>query len=120
MGYEFVEHTADIAIRGWGRSERELFAELARGMSDYLFGEAEAGGQSEIVAAETVEVSAPDEVALLVAWLSKILLLSSLHHGRVVVREITHISNTAVRAKLEVASAQQIEDVVAYLVTLKD
>ena len=31
-GFEIVEHTADVGIRGWGRDLPELFAAMARGL----------------------------------------------------------------------------------------
>ncbi len=113
MAYEFVEHTADIALRARGASERELFIELARGMSEYLFGGETEAGSSSCITEETVELHATDGVGLIVDWLSHILLLTSVHHGRVVVREITHISSTAVYAKLAVVQGEQLEDIKA-------
>ena len=113
MAYEFVEHTADIALRACSPSERDLFIELVRGMNEYLFGEEAGEEPGVILAEESVEVHALDEVALIVAWLSKILLFTELHHGRVVIKEISHISPTAVSAKLEVVRGEQIEDIKA-------
>ena len=32
VGFELVEHTADIGVRAWGRTRAEVFEEAARGM----------------------------------------------------------------------------------------
>jgi SHS2 domain-containing protein len=36
FGFEPVDHTADAAIRGWGRDLPELFAAMARGLFDVI------------------------------------------------------------------------------------
>ncbi len=36
FGFEPVDHTADAAIRGWGRDLSELFAAMARGLFDVI------------------------------------------------------------------------------------
>lgn len=36
FGFESVDHTADAAIRGWGRDLPELFAAMARGLFDVI------------------------------------------------------------------------------------
>jgi len=32
VGFELVEHTADIGVRAWGRTREDVFREAARGM----------------------------------------------------------------------------------------
>ena len=36
FGFEAVDHTADAAIRGWGRDLSELFTAMARGLFDVI------------------------------------------------------------------------------------
>jgi SHS2 domain-containing protein len=36
FGFEPVDHTADAAIRGWGRDLSELFTAMARGLFDVI------------------------------------------------------------------------------------
>ena len=68
--YEEVPHTADWALRVWGKTPGELFANAAQGMYDLMGGEpqAEAPAQPRLVALE-----AQDEESLLVAWLNELL-----------------------------------------------
>lgn len=111
MTYQFVEHTADIRLWAEAADQKNLFLELAGGMNDFLFGEGSASGS--LMTEEVVDLSSPDEVALLVDWLSKILLLTGIHHGKVIPVEISHISKTDLHATVRVFVAQQIEDIKA-------
>jgi len=69
--FEEVEHTADIAIRVWGRQLDELFANAAYGMACQV---AEIGGVDESVE-QTIEVVADDLETLLVTFLGELLYL---------------------------------------------
>lgn len=111
--YEFIEHTADIRIRAVGADERQLFVELAAGMNEFLFGESTPDDLGSLITSETVEITSPDVVSLVVDWLSKLLLLSSIHHGKAVPIEITHISATSLRASIAVYRAEQVDDIKA-------
>ena len=70
-GYEYIEHTADIGIRVYGRELKELFANAARAFSDIL------------VEPESIQPSLQKQVMvesrgwerLLVTWLSELLYL---------------------------------------------
>jgi SHS2 domain-containing protein len=64
-----IEHTADIAIRVWGRDLAELFANAAYGMASYLT----AVETVPLTAEAPVELTAEDAESLLVAWLSELL-----------------------------------------------
>jgi len=70
-GFEEVEHTADIAIRVWGRDLAELFANAAYGMAHQL-GDPDAAKPS---VEELVELEAYDKETLLVSWLGELLYL---------------------------------------------
>ena len=69
--FEEIEHTADIAIRVWGRDLAALFANAAHGMSDLLT------DVKDVVPTvkETIELEADDVEILLVDWLSELLFL---------------------------------------------
>jgi len=112
VSYEFIEHTADIRLRAEGDDLKTLLLELAAGMNEFLFGET-SSSSTEILASETVEIVSPDVVSLVVDWLSRLLLLSSIHHGKAVPLEITHISERELRASIAVYKAEQIEDIKA-------
>jgi len=69
--FEEVEHTADVAIRVWGRDLVTLFANAAYGMACQLAYPAEVVPVVE----ETIELRAYDAETLLVAWLGELLYL---------------------------------------------
>jgi SHS2 domain-containing protein len=70
--FEEVEHTADVAIRVWGRDLAELFAHAARGMACQM---ADAEGMGQTIE-RTIDLTAYDAETLLVAWLGELLYLS--------------------------------------------
>lgn len=69
--YEFVEHTADVAIRAYGRNLEEAFAVAAEAMFDIMTDE------STIERKQKVELEAEsiDTEGLLVNFLSKLIVL---------------------------------------------
>lgn len=68
--FEEVDHTADIAIRVWGRDLVQLFANAARGMASQV---AEVEGIDPHECGIEVSVQAEDQEMLLVEWLSELL-----------------------------------------------
>ena len=69
--FEEVEHTADIAIRVWGRDLAQLFANAAYGMACQLADLEKITPSSKY----QVELDADDTEWLLVNWLSELLYL---------------------------------------------
>ncbi len=69
MRYEEIEHTADVAIRAYGASLNELFANAAEGMFS-LIADLEA---VKPIGEIEVRVSAEDTPTLLLRWLSELL-----------------------------------------------
>lgn len=69
--FEILEHTADIGLRAWGGTQREMASEASRGLTAIVM------DASRAKAAVEWEVSAAgeDQEALLVNWLSEILYL---------------------------------------------
>lgn len=92
--YEEVEHTADVAIRAFGRDLPELFANAAYGMFDLL---ADMEGLSLTIERE-VFLEAPDLEALLVDWLGELLYLRETHGEVYKEFEINTLSPTELRA----------------------
>ncbi|WP_376793419.1 archease [Thermoflexus sp.] len=70
--FEEIPHTADWAIRAYGRSLPELFAHAAMGMYSLLT-DLEALGESE---RREVQVEAASPEGLLVAWLNELVYLT--------------------------------------------
>lgn len=71
MGFEFLDHTADLRIRVWGKDLAELFEEAAFA----LFSVITDIGTVEPQIEEKVEVEAENREELLVGWLSELLYL---------------------------------------------
>ncbi len=76
--YEFIEHTADIKIKAFGKDLRELFQNAAFGMLAVMYGEdhptAPVAQKKELI------LEAVDTDSLLVDWLSEVLFHSSVTH----------------------------------------
>lgn len=68
--YEFVEHTADVAIRAYGDSLAEAFGGAARAMFDIITGSGEIKNKRQI----EVSAEADDIEGLLVGFLSRLIL----------------------------------------------
>ena len=71
--YELIEHTADVAIKAFGKDLSEAFENAAKAMFDIITdnSEIESVGQYEI------KLEAPDLEQLLVDWLSELLFLNT-------------------------------------------
>ena len=71
MGYELVEHTADIGIRVWADDAKGLFEEAARGFFDIITDIKNVTAQIE----RTVTVRGSGWEEVMVAWLTELLYL---------------------------------------------
>ena len=67
--FEYLEHTADIGVRAYGRTAKEAFENAAQGMFSLITDLERVKPERE----ETVEVEAADIEALLVEWLGELL-----------------------------------------------
>jgi SHS2 domain-containing protein len=72
--YQEVDHTADWALRVWAPSLADLFVEAAHGM--YALAGAEPASLDPGSTWRPVEVTGPDDEALLVGWLQELLYLT--------------------------------------------
>ncbi len=77
MAFEWLEHTADIGVRGIGRSMEEAFCEAARGMFAMMVDLEDISGQEEL----EVCCRAPSHESLLVAWLAELIAQKDLAHS---------------------------------------
>lgn len=96
VGFELVEHTADIGVRAWGRTREDVFREAARGMLSLVCDPREIGER------ETVEISvdaaAPD--LLLVGWLNELLYQFEARQLLFADMEILEMGDTRLTARL--------------------
>ena len=71
MLYEFLDHTADIKFRAYGKDMNEAYANAALALSAILKNPDEVQGKVE----KELETSAEDPKALLYDWLEELLIL---------------------------------------------
>lgn len=69
MGFEFLDHTADIQVHSWGKSLEEAFEQATYGLMDLMV---DTKGVSPEISKE-ITISAPDKEILLVDYLSEYL-----------------------------------------------
>lgn len=69
--FEIIEHTADIGIKGTGRTVEELFEHMAQGMFSLIVPPEEVRLQVSV----PVQARAEGKELLLVAWLRELLVL---------------------------------------------
>ena len=85
VGYELLEHTADVGIRARGPTLEAAFEQATRGLADVL-GALAAGwppGESGPGEAVAVRVAADDPGGLLVDWLNEVLWLREVRQAKV-------------------------------------
>lgn len=75
MPYEFVDHTADLAVRLMANSAAALFEEAAEALTDTICDVSTV----RPTGAEQVALDSPDLDALLVDWLSELLYRFDVH-----------------------------------------
>jgi SHS2 domain-containing protein len=69
MGFEEIEHTADHALKVYGKDLKELFISAAQGMTSLMMADI-SGVSGEI--AKAVKIETIDTEGLLVEWLSEL------------------------------------------------
>ena len=102
-GFEEIDHTADIAIRAWGRDLGELFASAAHGMACQL---TDASGVVQTTE-YAIELEAYDAETLLVAWLAELLYLGERDDLVFTDYDIIEATPTRIRAVVRGGPARQ-------------
>lgn len=74
--YELINHTADVAIKAYGKTLSEAFENAAKGMFDIITNNSEI----ENIGQYDIELQADSLEQLLVDWLSELLFLNSAHN----------------------------------------
>lgn len=92
--FEELEHTADIAIRVWGGTLADLFANAAYGMACQLVDP----GQLQVAVEREIDLHAEDAELLLVEWLSELLYVGELEDVVFVEFDMLYVTSTALTA----------------------
>lgn len=93
--FEVIEHTADIGIRSFGRTEADVFQNAALGMFSLI---ARLGQVSEALCFK-ISVDAEDRETLLVEWLNELLYLYDSQDVLLERFEIDRLDETALEGK---------------------
>lgn len=103
--YEFIEHTADAAVRVYGRDLRFLFQNAAAAMFKLM-----AKPQSGILKSSSrkfkIELFAANQEELMIRWLSELLYLSESKKIILTEFEIGDLSSESLRAGVRGTSRQ--------------
>ncbi len=92
--YEFVEHTADIVIKAYGKSLEEAFAVAATAMFDILTGEAPREHREKV----ELEVESLDLEGLLVGFLSRLIVVHEVDNMVFKDFDVTIVNSTRLKA----------------------
>ena len=91
--YEEIEHTADLAIKAYGRDLEELFANAAWGMGQLIANLEELEPQVQ----RQIHLRSTDYDALLVDWLNELLYLHDTEGESYAAYDIESLSSTELR-----------------------
>ena len=95
QAYEVFEHTADVGLHAYGSTFAELFLHAAQGMESLMVALEQIQPQEK----RTIEVDGHDAVSLLIAWLSKLVILFDVDYLLFNRFEIVSISETHLVAR---------------------
>jgi SHS2 domain-containing protein len=93
--FELIEHTADVGIVACGADVKEAFANAARGMFSLIV----EPGSIRDTTHRDIEVTAPDEESLLVAWLNELIYLFDAETMLFSRFNITELGDTRLKAR---------------------
>lgn len=98
MGKEFelIDHTADVGIIAHGASVNQAFANAARGLFSIITNL----DDIEEALHRDIEVTAPDQESLLVAWLNELIYLFDTENIIFNRFDITRLTNTQLKARI--------------------
>ncbi|MEA3340680.1 MAG: archease [Chloroflexota bacterium] len=101
--FEEIEHTADIAIRVWGRDLTELFVNAAYGLACQLTDP----DAMERTIERTIALEAYDAETLLVTWLEELLYLGERDECVFIEFDVREIASTRLRAIVKGGPVQE-------------
>ena len=94
-GFEIVNHTADVGIVAYGADMKGAFANAARGLFSLI---TELDDVEEVVPWD-IELTAPDQESLLVAWLNELVYVFDTDNLLFKRFDITQLSQTHLKAR---------------------
>ena len=97
VGFEELEHTADVAMRVSGRDLKEIFIYAAEGMF-HLVGDCERDGPPHCES--DIHFEAPDQESLLIDWLNELLYLQETEDVCYYAFDIRNLTATSLEARV--------------------
>lgn len=94
--YTLIEHTADTGFIAYGKDKKELFSNAAFALFDII---TESGKVREATSWQ-VEVTAQDEIELLIRWLNELLFLFDSERALLSRFDIKELSSGLLRAEV--------------------
>ncbi len=94
-GFEIVDHTADVGIVAYGAELSQAFANAARALFSLI---TELDDVAELLYRD-IELTAPDQASLLVAWLNELIYLFDTEQILFKRFDITRLSQTQLKAR---------------------
>jgi len=94
-GFEIIEHTADVGIIAHGATLSQTFANAARALFSII---TELDNVAEVLHRD-IELVAPDQESLLVAWLNELIYLFDTENVLFKRFEISELNNTRLKAR---------------------
>ena len=102
-GFEILEHTADVGVRGWGETVEQAFHQATLGLLDIVGAWHPGSGERLAIEREAIEVEAHDLGALLVDWLGEILYLQDTRDVVVSGLEVSSVQESRATGWVELA-----------------
>ena len=93
--FEIVNHTADVGIIAYGASPSETFANAARALFSLI---TELDNVEEVLQRD-IELAAPDQASLLVAWLNELIYLFDVENIVFKRFNVTKLNETRLKAR---------------------
>ncbi len=93
--FDILDHTADVGIIAYGASLNQAFANAARG----LFSIITDLDDIEEALQQDIEVTAPDQESLLVAWLNELIYRFDVDNVLLKRFDIAHLDSTRLQAR---------------------
>lgn len=104
--YEILEHTADLKIRAFGKSQAEVFSNILKGMFETIKPQEVSDGQ-EIV--RDIKIKSQDIESLLVDFLSEALYLSDVNNEAYFTAKFKKLTNKELEGEIQGIKIEKFE-----------
>lgn len=107
MPYKILGHTADVRLKVWGGSRKELFKDALLGMIKII---KTPNPKFEIINKRTIEIESGDETALLVDFLNEVLYRANTNKEIYNDIDFKNLSETKLEAELSGSPVKEFDE----------